>query len=69
MRESLMNPEQKVSDESSDADAKPAPQPDAETDRSAPLETPRKGGPVQEPRKPPLEIREIEQIEDDAPGG
>lgn len=64
-----MNPEQKVRDHSSDADGEPAAQPDADADRIAPVSDPGKNPARQEPPKPPLEIKEIEQIEDDAPGG
>ena len=64
-----MNPEQKVLDETSDADGEPAAQPDVGTDRSAPGKDAGTGRAQQEPRRPPMEIKEIEQIEDDAPGG
>ena len=64
-----MNPEPKVFDESSDADGEPAAQPDVGADRSTPVEDPGKGPARKEPPAPPLEIKEIEQIEDDAPGG
>jgi hypothetical protein len=64
-----MNPDQKVFDGSSDADGEPAAQPDVGADRSAPAENPGKGRAPQQPPKPPLEIKEIEQLEDDAPGG
>ena len=64
-----MNPERNVPDDSSDADGKPAAQPDADADRSAPAQGASGARPPQAPPKPPLEIKEIEQLEDDAPGG
>jgi hypothetical protein len=64
-----MSSEQKMFDESSDADGEPAAQPDVGTDRSAPKTDESGDRPPREPRKPPLEIKEIEQLEDDAPGG
>jgi hypothetical protein len=67
-RERLMNPERNVPDDSSDADGKPAAQPDADADRSAPQGASGARPPEPQP-KSPLEIKEIEQLEDDAPGG
>jgi hypothetical protein len=64
-----MNPDQKPTAETSDADGKPAAQPDVGSDRSAPAEEAERGRVRHEPRTPPMEIKEIEQIEDDAPGG
>ena len=56
-----MNPEIEIDE--------PAVQPDVETDRSAPVKEPGKDPARREPSQPPLEIDEIEKIEDDAPGG
>lgn len=64
-----MSAERKQLDESRDADGEPAAQPDADADRSAPGKGRGTGDARQQPRRPPMEIREIEQIEDDAPGG
>ena len=62
-----MSSEQKEFAEASDADGKPAAQPDVGEDRSAPAKDPARANPA--PPKPPLEIKDIEQLEDDAPGG
>jgi hypothetical protein len=64
-----MNAEQKVFGGSTDADGEPAAQPDAEADRNAPGKQSGTGDTRRETTEPPLGIKEIEQIEDDAPGG
>jgi hypothetical protein len=64
-----MSPDQKWFDESSDAEGKPAAQPDVSADRSVPAKDSSNGRARQQPPKPPLDIKEIENLEDDAPGG
>jgi hypothetical protein len=49
-------------------DAESTQQPDARSDRTAPTEGDNDGAP-REPKRPPMTIKEIEELEDDAPGG
>ena len=59
-----MGPDDKVLHDANDADS--AQQPDVGSDRAAPT----KGDDgAREPKRPPMTIKEIEEIEDDAPGG
>jgi hypothetical protein len=59
-----MGPGDKVLDDANDAES--TQQPDAGSDRAAPT----KGDDARrEPKQPPMTIQEIEELEDDAPGG
>ena len=59
-----MGPGDKVLDDANDAES--TQQPDVGSDRAAPT----KGDDArQEPKRPPMTIKEIEELEDDAPGG
>ncbi|MEO8017407.1 MAG: hypothetical protein ABI769_06315 [Pseudomonadota bacterium] len=49
--------------------ADPVAEPDVSSDRGAPSEVVSPGHARVENRKPPLDIKQIEEIEDDAPGG
>ena len=44
-------------------------QPDVSSDRGVPAKVAEPGRAPEKPRRPPLEIKEIEELEDDAPGG
>jgi hypothetical protein len=52
-----------------DTDADTEAEPDVSSDRSAPSEAPSSGRAPLTSREPPLSIKQIEDIEDDAPGG
>ena len=60
-----MGPGDKVLDDANDAES--TQQPDVGSDRAAPS----KGddGAPRQPKRPPMTIKEIEELEDDAPGG
>jgi hypothetical protein len=59
-----MGPGDKVLDDANDAESTQPP--DVGSDRAAPT----KGDDVRrEPKRPPMTIKEIEELEDDAPGG
>jgi hypothetical protein len=60
-----MGPGDKVLDDANDAES--TQQPDVGTDRAAPTKGDDGGG--RDPKRPPMTIKEIEQLEDDAPGG
>jgi hypothetical protein len=60
-----MGPGDKVWDEANDAES--TQQPDANSDRAAP--TTGDDAARFEPKRPPMTIKEIEELEDDAPGG
>jgi hypothetical protein len=64
-----MNSVQKVPDEAGDAHGEPAAQPDVGADRHAPGKDVEVGGTRRDSSRPALNIKEIEQLEDDAPGG
>jgi hypothetical protein len=64
-----MNHEAKDGSGKEDRDSETAAQPDASADRGAPPSAARSGHAPREPRTPPLPIKEIEELEDDAPGG
>ena len=59
-----MGPGDKVLDDANDAEST---QPDANSDRAAP--TKGDNDAPCEPKRPPMTIKEIEELEDDAPGG
>ena len=59
----------KVPGDRQDRDAETNAQPDADADRATPVKDVTPGQPAGERRSPPLAIKEIEDIEDDAPGG
>lgn len=52
-----------------DGDSETSAQPDVGADRGAPPNDARPGRAPREPRTTALPIKEIEQLEDDAPGG
>ena len=52
-----------------DSDAETAAEPEVSSDRNAPSENASPGRALPKSRKPPLSIKQIEEIEDDAPGG
>ena len=59
-----MGPGDKALDDANDAES--TQQPDVGSDRAAPT----KGDDARrEPKRPPMTIKEIEELEDDAPGG
>jgi hypothetical protein len=59
-----MGPGDKVLDDANEAES--TQQPDVGSDRAAPT----KGDDARrEPKRPPMTIKEIEELEDDAPGG
>jgi hypothetical protein len=60
-----MGPGDKVLDDANDAES--TQQPDANSDRAAP--TTGDDDARSEPKRPPMTIKEIEELEDDAPGG
>ena len=60
-----MGPGDKVLDEANDAES--TQQPDADGDRAAPATG--DDDARFEPKPPPMTIKEIEELEDDAPGG
>ena len=60
-----MGPGDEVLDDANDAES--TQQPDAGSDRAAPTQGGDDAPP--EPKRPPLTIKEIEELEDDAPGG
>jgi hypothetical protein len=44
-------------------------EPDVDSDRRVPRQDPSPDESPPKPRRPPLDIKQIEEIEDDAPGG
>jgi hypothetical protein len=62
---SAMGPGDEVLDDANEAES--TQQPDANSDRAAP--TKGDDDARREPKRPPMTIKEIEELEDDAPGG
>jgi len=60
-----MGPGDEVLDDANDAES--TQQPDVRSDRAAPREG--DDGARREPKRPAMTIKEIEELEDDAPGG
>ena len=61
-----MGPGDKALDDANDAES--TQQPDAGSDRAAPAKGDDDGA-RREPKRPPMTIKEIEELEDDSPGG
>ena len=59
----------KVAVDGQDADAETNAQPDVSADRGLPPNDAAQDRAPEERRSPPLTIKEIEELEDDAPGG
>ena len=60
-----MGPGDEALDDANDAES--TQQPDVRSDRAAPIGD--DDGAPREPKRPPMTIEEIEELEDDAPGG